>query len=101
MQVPGHPEVAGLLDRLVEEALPSRRGVAAWRALLRAHATLLRKLDTDLQQETGLALADCSDNPTAGSALRLTPGASGLGRGSGPCGAGRGAGGAGPGTGPG
>jgi DNA-binding MarR family transcriptional regulator len=30
----------------------------AWGALLRAHATLTRRLDTDLERETGLALAD-------------------------------------------
>ena len=32
--------------------------LAAWRSMLRAHATLMRRLDTDLEQETGLALAD-------------------------------------------
>ena len=31
---------------------------AAWRALLEAHATLLRRLEIDLQEQTGLALAD-------------------------------------------
>jgi DNA-binding MarR family transcriptional regulator len=78
MQVPAHPEspeVAGLLDRLVEEALPGRRGVAAWRALLRAHATLMRQLDTELQQETGLAMADydvLAQLAEAGGALRMT-----------------------------
>ena len=30
----------------------------AWTSFLRAHATLLRRLDTDLEGETGLALAD-------------------------------------------
>src|SRR5215212_7843288 len=58
MQVPPETDVAALFDRLVEEQVPGRRGLAAWRSLLRAHATLLRRLDTDLQQETGLALAD-------------------------------------------
>jgi DNA-binding MarR family transcriptional regulator len=32
--------------------------LGAWTALLRAHATLLRRLETDLEKETGLALAD-------------------------------------------
>ena len=32
--------------------------MGAWRSLLRAHATLMRRLDTDLEGETGLALAD-------------------------------------------
>jgi len=49
---------AQLLDRVVADALPGRRGLQAWRSLLRAQATLIRRLDTDLQGETGLALAD-------------------------------------------
>jgi DNA-binding MarR family transcriptional regulator len=53
---PGQP--AGLFDRLVEESLPGRRGEGAWRALLQAHATLIRQLDTDLTEHTGLRLAD-------------------------------------------
>ena len=59
MQVDGKPEVAGLLDRLVaEEGLPDRGGLEAWSSLLKAHATLLRRLETDLAEATGLALAD-------------------------------------------
>jgi DNA-binding MarR family transcriptional regulator len=58
MQILPETEVAELFDRLVEEQVPGRRGLAAWRSLLRAHASLLRRLDTDLQRETGLALAD-------------------------------------------
>src|SRR5829696_8039126 len=58
MQVLPGAEVAALFDRLVEAQVPGRRGLKAWRSLLRAHATLLRRLDTDLQQATGLALAD-------------------------------------------
>jgi len=58
MQVDSKPEVAGLLDRLVAEALPSRSGLEAWATLLRAHATLMRRLEVDLAQATGLALAD-------------------------------------------
>ncbi len=38
--------------------MPGRRGLGAWRSLLRAHATLMRRLDTDLEGEAGLALAD-------------------------------------------
>src|SRR5439155_2198091 len=49
---------AQLLDRVVADALPGRRGLQALRSLLRAQATLIRRLDTDLQGETGLALAD-------------------------------------------
>jgi DNA-binding MarR family transcriptional regulator len=50
--------LAGLVDRLVANELPAGRGIGAWRSLLRAHATLMRRLETELEQETGLALAD-------------------------------------------
>jgi DNA-binding MarR family transcriptional regulator len=58
VQVDSKSEVAGLLDRLVAEALPSRSGLKAWASLLQAHATLMRRLEVDLAQATGLALAD-------------------------------------------
>jgi DNA-binding MarR family transcriptional regulator len=58
VQVDPKSEVAGLLDRLVAEVLPSRSGLEAWTSLLRAHATLMRRLEVDLAQATGLALAD-------------------------------------------
>ena len=38
--------------------LPGRRGEPAWQALLQAHATLIRQLDTDLRKHTSLRLAD-------------------------------------------
>ena len=58
MQISPQTDTAELLDRLVEDQVPGRRGFEAWRSLLRAHATLMRRLDTDLERETGLALAD-------------------------------------------
>src|SRR5436309_6875657 len=58
MQIDPQTDTAELLDRLVEDQVPGRRGFGAWRSLLRAHATLMRRLDTDLERETGLALAD-------------------------------------------
>src|ERR1700693_1904551 len=58
MQILPGTDPAGLLDRLVEGEVPDRRGFDAWRSLLRAHATLMRRLDTDLERETGLTLAD-------------------------------------------
>jgi DNA-binding MarR family transcriptional regulator len=58
MQILPETDTADLFDRLVQEQVPGRRGLAAWRSLLRAHASLLRRLDIDLQQATGLALAD-------------------------------------------
>jgi DNA-binding MarR family transcriptional regulator len=58
MQILSGTDAAELFDRLVEDQVPSRRGLEAWTSLLRAHATLMRRLDTDLERETGLALAD-------------------------------------------
>ncbi len=50
--------MTALLDRLAAEALPNRSGLEAWATLLRAHATLMRRLEADLAEATGLALAD-------------------------------------------
>ncbi len=75
MQVPSEPDLAGLLHRLVEDELPGRRGLNAWSSLLRAHATLVRQLETDLERETGLALADfdvLAQLAGAGGQLRMT-----------------------------
>ena len=58
MQILPETDVAELFERLVEGEVPDRRGFDAWRSLLRAHASLIRRLDTDLERETGLALAD-------------------------------------------
>src|SRR5947209_15237124 len=58
MQIFPETDVAELLDRLVEDQVAGRRGLDAWGSMLRAHATLMRRLDTDLQRESGLALAD-------------------------------------------
>jgi DNA-binding MarR family transcriptional regulator len=58
VQLSGETEVAALLQRLVTEAIPNERGRDAWQALLRAHATLLRQLATDLVEEIGLTLGD-------------------------------------------
>jgi len=75
MQILPETNVPGLLDRLVEDEVPGRRGFEAWRSLLRAHATLMRRLDTDLERETGLALADfdvLAQLATAHGELRMT-----------------------------
>jgi DNA-binding MarR family transcriptional regulator len=74
-QVLSEPDTAGLLDGLVAQALPGRRGLAAWRALLRARATLLRQLSVDLERKTGLTLGDfdvLGQLAEAGGALRIT-----------------------------
>jgi DNA-binding MarR family transcriptional regulator len=75
MQILPGSDAADLFDRLVETQVPGRRGLGAWRSLLRAHASLLRRLDTDLQQATGLALADfdvLAQLAQAHGALRMT-----------------------------
>src|SRR3954470_15386903 len=58
MQILPETDLAEVFDQLVESEVPGRRGLDAWRSLLRAHATLIRRLDRDLKRETGLALAD-------------------------------------------
>src|SRR5437870_3023561 len=55
MQILPETDAAQLLGRLVEQQVPGGRGLEAWRSLLEAHATLMRRLDTDLVRETGLA----------------------------------------------
>jgi DNA-binding MarR family transcriptional regulator len=75
MQVPSSPDVAGLLDRLVAQELPSGSGLVAWDVFLRAHATLMRRLEVDLARVTGLALADfdvLAQLARAGGELRMT-----------------------------
>src|SRR5438093_5549669 len=75
MQAPSEPDAAALFDRIVTREMPGRRGLQAWSALLRAHATLLRQLETDLESKTGLALADfdvLAQLALAGGSLRMT-----------------------------
>ena len=76
MQVHSEPDdVAAVVNRLVTDELPGRRGLEAWTSLLRAHATLMRQLETDLQEQTGLALADfdvLAQLAVAGGELRMS-----------------------------
>jgi DNA-binding MarR family transcriptional regulator len=75
MQVHSEPDLGGLLDRLVADEVPNQRGLEAWQALLRAQATLLRQMESDLAGETGLALADfdvLAQLAHAGGSLRMT-----------------------------
>jgi DNA-binding MarR family transcriptional regulator len=58
MQLPGRTDVPALLERLAAEAIPNPQALAAWRALIHAHATLMRQLATDLVNEIGLTLGD-------------------------------------------
>jgi DNA-binding MarR family transcriptional regulator len=57
MQVPTDRDIASELERVVSTELQSN-ALGAWQALLQAHATLVRRLETDLEKDTGLALAD-------------------------------------------
>jgi DNA-binding MarR family transcriptional regulator len=75
MKVRAKQNVAAHLGRLIDEAVPGRRGLEAWGALLEAHATLMRQLQTDLVHKTGLDLNDfdvISQLARAGGGLRMT-----------------------------
>jgi len=75
MQVPSMTDPARALDALIREALPDQRGLGAWRALLRAHASLMRELGTDLAMKTRLPLGDfdvLAQLALAGGGLRMT-----------------------------
>jgi DNA-binding MarR family transcriptional regulator len=75
MQALSEADLPGLVDGLVAAELPNGRAVAAWGSLLRAHATLLRQLETELARETGLALADfdvLAQLAIGGGQLRMT-----------------------------
>src|SRR6266576_6558794 len=75
MQVPSKPDAAAHFDRITAREVPGKRGLLAWDALLRAHATLLRQLETDLESTTGLALADfdvLAQLAIAGGSLRMS-----------------------------
>jgi DNA-binding MarR family transcriptional regulator len=75
MQVLSESDAAAHFDRILETEVPGGRGLHAWDALLRAHATLLRQLETDLESKTGLALADfdvLAQLAIAGGSLRMT-----------------------------
>ena len=75
MQVLSKPDTAAHFDRILAREVPGGRGLQAWDALLRAHATLLRQLETDLESKTGLALADfdvLAQLAIAGGSLRMT-----------------------------
>ncbi len=75
MQAHRSPDAAAELERLIDDALPDQRGLSAWRALLRAHASLMRELGTDLALRTRLPLGDfdtLAQLTLAGGELRMT-----------------------------
>src|SRR5437868_13180598 len=75
MQVHSKRGAADLLGRLAARELPNAAGLEAWDSFLRAHATLMRRLELDLTEATGLALADfdvLAQLARAGGELRMT-----------------------------
>lgn len=75
MQVPSKSDAAAAFNRAVTSAVAGRRGLAAWTSLLRAHATLLRQLGTELYDETSLTLGEfdvLAQLALAGGKLRMT-----------------------------
>jgi DNA-binding MarR family transcriptional regulator len=75
MQAHSKPDPAAEVERLIDETLPDQRGFAAWRALLRAHASLMRELSTDLAMKARLPLGDfdaLAQLALAGGELRMT-----------------------------
>src|SRR3954471_24846770 len=75
MQIEPGTDVAELLGRLVGAELPGGERLGARASLLQAHATLMRHLESDLERETGLALADfdvLAQLAKAGGELRMT-----------------------------
>jgi DNA-binding MarR family transcriptional regulator len=75
MQISSRADIDRLLRRLVAQELPRRGGLEAWDAFLRAHGTLMRRLDLDLAQATGLTLGDfdvLAQLARAGGELRMT-----------------------------
>src|SRR5918996_2227403 len=75
MQVPSDTDTTAVLERLIENAVPGQRGLAAWRGFLAAHASLMRELATDLATKTGLSLNDfdvLAQLAMGGGELRMT-----------------------------
>src|SRR5258706_9456559 len=75
MQVLSGPAAAARFDRIVAREVPGGRGLQAWNTVLRAHATLLRQLETNLESKIGLALADfdvLAQLDIAGGSLRMS-----------------------------
>jgi DNA-binding MarR family transcriptional regulator len=58
MEAPTETDTATLLARLIRERVPNESGTRAWESLLRAHAGLMRRMDSDLRTRTGRGLND-------------------------------------------
>lgn len=65
---------AALFAQAVEAVIPNATAVATWTAFLRAHASLMRRLDSDLRRQTGAGLSEFDILATlaiAGGSLRM------------------------------
>jgi DNA-binding MarR family transcriptional regulator len=75
MQASSASDVGERLEALVTNAMTDRAGFDAWSAFLKAHASLVRQLDIDLDAQTGLSLGDfdvLAQLGLAGGELRMT-----------------------------
>src|SRR5436190_242923 len=75
MQITEDRDLAAEFEAAVTKELPRAHAQDAWRAFLETHAALVRRLETDLENETGLALADfdvLAQLALSGGRLRMT-----------------------------
>lgn len=75
MQVDSERRPDVVLEQILAEAFPDRRGVEAWGAFLHAHAALMRHLATSMVEQTGLTIGDfdvLGQLAYAGGELRMT-----------------------------
>lgn len=73
--MPSKKDAAAQFGQVVEEQIPNPIAVAAWTAFLRAHASLMRRLDGDLRKQTGAGLNEFDVLATlalGGGSLRMT-----------------------------
>ena len=74
MHPPTEKDPAALFAQAVEQEIPNAQAVATWTAFLRAHASLMRRLDADLRRQTGAGLNEFDVLATlaiAGGSLRM------------------------------
>lgn len=75
MQGPSKKDVAARFAKAVAAEIPNQGGLAAWTSFLRAHASLIRRLDADLRRQTGAGLNEfdvLANVAGAGGSLRMT-----------------------------
>lgn len=68
-------DAAAVFGQAVDAEIKNPTGIAAWGAFLRAHASLMRRLDADLRMQTGTGLNEFDVLATlalGGGSLRMT-----------------------------